>query len=76
MAKGKMRPKIPQLKEALSGHFGPHHAVVCRQIIDHVDFLDASIAAITEEVTARLGPFEAVVTILTSMPGSRARPPR
>jgi transposase len=69
MAKGKMRPKIPQLKEALSGHFGSHHAVVCRQIIDHIDFLDTSIAAITEEVTARLDPFEAVVTILTSMPG-------
>lgn len=29
LAKGKMRPKIPALTEALTGHFGPHHAVVC-----------------------------------------------
>jgi transposase len=69
MAKGRMRPKIPQLREALSGHFGPHHAIVCRQIIDHIDFLDRSIAALTEEVTARLVPFEAAVTIVTSIPG-------
>lgn len=69
MAKGRMRPKIPQLEEALSGHFGPHHAIVCRQIIEHIDFLDSSIAALTEEVTARLVPFEAAVRIVTSIPG-------
>jgi transposase len=26
MAKGRMRPKIPQLVEALTGNFGEHHA--------------------------------------------------
>ena len=61
MAKGRMRAKIDQLEEALSGHFGAHHAIVCRQIIDHIDFLDHSIAALTEEVTTRLVPFEAAV---------------
>jgi transposase len=69
MAKGKLRPKIPQLEEALAGHFGTHHAVVCRQIIDHIVFIDASIEALTEEVGNRLAPFEAQVAILTSMPG-------
>ena len=28
LAKGKLRPKIPQLTEALAGHFGAHHAMV------------------------------------------------
>lgn len=69
MAKTRMRAKIPQLEEALSGHFGSHHAVVCRQVIDHIDFLDASIGKLTAEVTTRLAPFEAAVTILTSIPG-------
>ena len=67
MAKGRMRGKIDRLEEALSGHFGAHHAVVCRQIIDHIDFLDHSIATLTEEVTTRLVPFEAAVTIVTSV---------
>src|SRR5437899_13045779 len=47
---GKLRPKVAQLEEALDGHFGAHHAVVCRQVIEHIDFLDGSIAALTEEI--------------------------
>jgi transposase len=69
MAKGRLRPKIPKLEEALSGHFGAHHAVVCRQVIDHIDFLDGSIAKLTDEVTARLVPFEAAVSVICSVPG-------
>jgi transposase len=37
LAKGKMRPKIPALTDALTGHFGPHHAVACRRILAHID---------------------------------------
>jgi transposase len=69
MAKGRMRDKIPRLEEALDANFGPHHRVVCRQVIDHIDFLDRSIASVTEEITARLVPFEAAVTVLKSIPG-------
>jgi transposase len=69
MAKSRLRSKIPQLQEALSGHFGSHHAIVCRQIIDHIDFLDRSIGALTEDITTRLVPFEAAVAIVTSVPG-------
>jgi transposase len=69
MAKSRLRSKIPQLQEALSGHFGSHHAIVCRQIIDHIDFLGRSIGALTEEITTQLVPFEAAVAIVTSVPG-------
>lgn len=37
LAKGKLRPKIPTLSEALTGHFGPHHAIACGRILGHVD---------------------------------------
>lgn len=73
MAKTRMRAKIPALQEALSGHFGDHHAVVCRQILDHIDFLDGSIRSLTDAITARLVPFESAVAILCSIPGV-ARP--
>jgi transposase len=69
MAKGKMRSKIERLEEALAGHFGAHHAVVCRQIIDHIDFLDRSITSLTAALAERLVPFEAAVAIVTSIPG-------
>jgi len=69
MAKSRLRAKLPELEEAFSGHFGSHHAVVCRQIIDHVDFLDRSIGALTAQITERLAPFESAVTLLCSITG-------
>src|ERR1039458_3277283 len=30
MAESRLRAKIPQFEEAFSGHFGTHHAIVCR----------------------------------------------
>ncbi|MDA8373432.1 MAG: IS110 family transposase [Actinomycetota bacterium] len=72
MAKSSMRRKIPQLEEALYGHFGAHHAFVTRQIIDHIDYLDSAIAALTQEICERLLPFEAAVALVSSIPGISA----
>jgi transposase len=69
MAKSRLRGKIPALEEAFSGHFGAHHAVVCRAIIDHIDFLDTTIATLTADITERVAPFEGAVTILCSITG-------
>jgi transposase len=69
LALGRMRTKLPQLREALAGHFGAHHAVVAREILDHVDFLDARIAVVSEQVARRLQPFEAAMQLLMDVPG-------
>jgi transposase len=69
LAKGKMRPKIPALTEALTGHFGAHHAVACRRILAHLDFLQDTVAALTEQIDARTAAFEAVYTALLPVPG-------
>jgi len=69
MAKGVMRKKIERLGIALEGNFGRHHALLCRQIIDHLDFLDRSIATLTADICERLAPFSPAVTLLTSIPG-------
>ncbi|MHB8378742.1 MAG: IS110 family RNA-guided transposase [Acidimicrobiales bacterium] len=73
MAKSRMRAKIPELEEAFSGHFGAHHALVCRQVIEHIDFLDHSIATLSADITERVCPFEAAFTILCSIPGVSGR---
>jgi transposase len=69
MAIGRMRNKRAALTEALSGHFGPHHAVTARQILDHVDFLDDRMAAVSEQVRMRMAPFSAAVELLVEVPG-------
>src|SRR5919106_4589365 len=69
LAKGKMRPKIPALTEALTGHFGPHHAVAARRILGHLDFLDETVDALTAQIDARTAAFEPVYKLLLPVPG-------
>jgi transposase len=69
LAKGKMRPKIPALTEALTGHFGPHHAVAASRILGHLDFLQETIGALTEQIDARTAAFEPVYKSLLPVPG-------
>lgn len=69
LAKGKLRPKIPALTEALTAHFGAHHAVVVRRILDHIDFLDATIKTLTEQIDERTKPYQAAKDLLSAVPG-------
>ena len=69
LAKGRMRAKIPALVEALENRWRGHHSVVAARILAHIDFLDESIGALGEEVTERLRPLEAAVTLLCTIPG-------
>ncbi len=69
LAKGKLRPKIPALTEALAGHFGPHHAVAARRILGHLDFLDETVGALTEQINGRTAAFEPVYELLLPVPG-------
>jgi len=50
LARGRLRPKIPALREALRGQFRPHHAFVIGQILTKIDFLEEAITQLTEEI--------------------------
>ena len=52
MAIGKLRNKIPQLREALRGRFRPHHASLIGMSLDHVDHLERAIAQLDAQVDA------------------------
>ncbi len=56
LAKGRLRKKIPALREALEGRFEAHHALIIGAILAHLDFLDEQIAALSEAIEAELGP--------------------
>ena len=42
LAKGRLREKLLDIEEALSGFFEGTQAFMCRQIISHIDFLEKS----------------------------------
>jgi transposase len=52
LAKGRLRAKLPALREALEGRFGPHNALVIGAILAHLDFLDEQIERLTDAIEA------------------------
>ena len=74
LARGKLRPKIPQLTAALAGHFGAHHAIVAACILGHLDFLDAAIGGLDEQVAARVADgYQPAARLLADVPGLERR---
>jgi transposase len=57
LARGRLRSKLPELREALRGRFGAHHALLLRLALDHVEQLERSIAALDAEVDRVIAPF-------------------
>jgi transposase len=69
MSMRRMRSKIPTLNLALEGHFGEHHAVMARLHLDHIDYLDAAIDRVEQEVDELMAPFKGAVEHLVTIPG-------
>jgi transposase len=73
LARGKLRAKIPALKEALEGRFDAQHALIVSAILAHLDFLDEQIQLLSDEIEAQLAPFVAAVELLCTIPGVQRR---
>jgi len=69
LAKGKMRSKIPDLSMALEGRFGDHHAMMCRLHLDHIGYLEQTIAELEARIEAMMQPFRAARDLLMTIPG-------
>jgi transposase len=73
LARGRLRAKLPALREALEGRFDPLHAVLIGAILAHLDFLDEQIDRLSEAIEEQLRPFQAAVELLRSIPGIETR---
>src|SRR5512144_931585 len=54
LARGKLRAKLPALREALEGHFQALHALLIGAILAHLDFLDEQIAMLSDAIEEQL----------------------
>ena len=73
LARGKLRAKIPALREALEGRFEAHHALVVGAILAHLDFLDEQIDRLSQAIEDQLGPFAPGVDLAATMTGVARR---
>jgi transposase len=73
LAKGRLRAKLPALREALEGRFEALHALLIGSILAHIDFLDEQIERLTEAIGEQIAPFEPAVELLCTIPGVQRR---
>jgi transposase len=75
LARGRLRAKIPQLSEALKGHFGDHHAFLMRLHLETIDQRTSVIDEITARIEDVIGPLRAARALVETIPGVSTRAP-
>ena len=70
---GRLREKLPELEQALTGRVRPHHRFLIAQHLAYLDFLDEQIAVYSQQIERLTRPFDEWVALLDTIPGV-ARP--
>ncbi len=73
LAKGKLRAKLPALRQALEGRFRQHHARLVSHLLAHIEYLDEAIGSLSEEIEQGMRPFEHQRELLCTIPGVAER---
>lgn len=70
LAKGRLRNKREDLVQALTGSVDPHQRFMLATLLRQIDFVNAEIASLDEEVNARTaGRFRAAIELIDAIPG-------
>jgi transposase len=69
LARGRMRAKLPELRQALEGRVRPVHLVQLRLLLEHITFLESALAELQQEIEGLLSPFAEAVALAQTIPG-------
>lgn len=69
LAKGRLRAKLPDLREALHGRFGDHHALMLRIGLEHLSQLEHAITELEAQIDKVMAPFRQACDHLATIPG-------
>ena len=72
LARGKLRAKLPALRQALEGRVKPYHRVLLAELLGHIAYLDEAIGRLHDEIERHLAPFSEAVERLRTIPGVSA----
>lgn len=64
LARGRLRAKLPVLREALDGRVEAPHRVLLRQLLDLIDFLQGQIETLSAAIEQRMAPYEKPLALL------------
>lgn len=69
LAIGRLRSKIPELTEALNGRVNLHHRKMIQHSLEHLEFLEKSIAELEVEMERYFAPYQKQEELLQTIPG-------
>jgi transposase len=70
LATGRLRAKLPALREALAGRFRTdQHGLLVAQILAHIDDLDETIAVLSARIQQGIGPYAEQVALVDTIGG-------
>ncbi len=69
MAKGRMRRKIPELAQALTGHFDANHARLARSMLRRLDLVEQAMAELDAVIIEACQPWAHQIELLQTIPG-------
>ncbi len=69
LAHGRMRSKIPELTNALTGRFSSHHRYMTELYLHRIDAHTADIDALSARIEEAIAPFRLARELLISIPG-------
>jgi transposase len=73
LARGRLRAKLPALREALEGRFGAHHGLLVTEMLARIDQMDETIGRLSAEVARVAAPFSPLLALLMTIPGVSRR---
>ena len=69
LAKGRLRSKIPALKESLEGRFTAHHALLVGEVLSKLHYMGEAVERLSDEIDKVIAPFAPQVELLSTTPG-------
>ena len=69
LAKRRLRHKIPELTEALTGRFNGHHAFLARIHLESINQRTRQIAELDHRIDQAMAPFRSFADLICSIPG-------
>jgi transposase len=69
LARGRMRSKLPALREALRGQVRDHHRFQLQELLDQVTDLEGRIERLSARIATTIAPYSAAVERLQTIPG-------
>lgn len=69
LARGRLRAKLPALREALEGFVSPTHCTLLTHLLQQIDFFEAQLLSLSVQIEQQLAPYDASLHRLEQIPG-------